>query len=221
MDFLRTKRAKSIIGYRTKDKVDSDPQGLIADAKKMARWMNDRGRALAKAGVPKNASVGRHWKPVRISSIKDTDDAERVIARARRMAMNPLTDIRNYNRLIKEAEKEFGAGRRWKIIADPNDPRNPKAVPYGTKGKNGLPTTPYTDMRDLLSEFWDWFETIGQFYLDSKQEAPLLLEEALDLGLDPIDHAEDYIQSLGEITWKQYLDQYEDLFSMKRASKYL
>ena len=220
MEFLRTKRAKSIIGYRTKDKVDSDPAGLVADARKMARWMNDRARALADKGVPKNASVGKNWKPIRISSIKDVSDAEAVIAKARRMAMNPMTDIRNYNKLIKEAEKEFGAGRRWKIIADPNDPNNPKAVPYGSKGRNGKATKPFTQMRDLLSEYWNWYEDIGQNYLDSDQAA-LLLDEALDLDIDPVDHAEDYIKNIGEITWKQYLSEYDELFNTDRASDYL
>ena len=215
--FVRSEVAKRIIGYRVRGTSTAD---LIAEAKKQQKWINDRVDALARAGIPKNASVG-NIKKHSVAGIKTRYQAERAIARAKKLAANPLSDIRNFKKLLAAAEKEFGKGRRFKIIADPTDPRRPVLVPYGSKGFNGRDTIRFKLTRDLLSEFWEWYDTVGQMYLDS-DEAYQALSEALEVGANPVEYTEDnYIYTKGNDTWRDYLKLYDIVYNTERTSDIL
>ena len=217
IQFVRTTYAKHVIGFRVRG---TDDAALIAEARKQQEWVNRRIAALERKGIPKNATVG-DMRRVSPSSIKTRYQAERAIARAKKIASNPLTNINNYNKLLAAAEKEFGKGRRFKVIADPTDPRRPILVPYGSKGYNGRGTQPWTTTRDILSEFWEWYDEVGQIYLDS-DEAYEALTEALELGVDLIDHAEAKIKELrGDDMYNNYLKLYDTVYNTERASDYI
>ena len=217
VQFTRSSVANRIVQYRVRG---TDTETLIAEARKQQEWVNRRIDALARKGIPKNATVGdvRKQSP---AAIKTRYQAERAIARAKKIAANPLTNINNWNKLITAAEKEFGKGRRFKVIADPTNPRRPILVPYGTSGYNGRPTDPYQFVRDILTEFWVWYESIGQMYLDS-DEAYQALSEALELGKDPIEYAEGQIEELrGTDLYSNYLKLYDNVYNTERTSEML
>ena len=189
-------------------------QQLIDEARKIQKWINGRIDAVTTEGIPKNATIGRLQKKPP-STIKTIKQAHRVIARGKKLANNPLTDIRKWRKLVREAEEEYGKGRRFKIIADPTNPRKPKLVPYGTNKK----ANKYEATRDLIGEFWEWWEKIGQMFFDSEQ-ALIILVDAMEYNKDPIDAGEAYIKDeLG--LWKQYEELYEILYNEDRASGYL
>lgn len=189
-------------------------QQLIDEARQMQQWINGRIDAVTTEGIPKNATIGRLQKKPP-STIKTVKQAQRVIARGKKLANNPLTDIRKWRKLVKEAEAEYGKGRRFKIIADPTNPRKPKLVPYGTNEK----AKKYGAARDLIGEYWEWYEAVGQMFFDSEQALALLVE-ALDYNADPIDTAEDFIKNdLGQ--WQEYITLYDEVYNTDRASGYL
>lgn len=189
-------------------------QQLIDEARQMQQWINGRIDAVTAEGIPKNATIGRLQKTPP-SAIKTVKQAQRVIARGKKLANNPLTDIRKWRKLVKEAEAEYGKGRRFKIIADPTNPRKPKLVPYGTN-KNAKK---FDAVRDLIGEYWEWYEAVGQMFFDSEQALALLVE-ALDYNADPIDTAEDFIKNdLGQ--WNEYITLYDEVYNTDRASGYL
>lgn len=197
--------------YRATGKSD---QQLIDEARQMQQWINGRIDAVTAEGIPKNATIGKLQKKPP-STIKTVKQAKRTIARGKKLANNPLTDIRQWRKLVKEAEAEYGKGRRFKIIADPTNPRKPKLVPYGTNEK----ANKYEATRDIISEFWEWWEKIGQMFFDSNQ-AVIILVDAMEYNKDPIDAGEAYIKDeLG--LWKQYVELYELLYHDDRASGYL
>lgn len=197
--------------YRATGKSD---QQLIDEARQMQQWINGRIDAVTAEGIPKNATIGKLQKKPP-STIKTVKQAKRTIARGKKLANNPLTDIRQWRKLVKEAEAEYGKGRRFKIIADPTNPRKPKLVPYGTNEK----VKKYEAVRDLIGEYWEWYEAIGQMFFDSEQALAILVE-ALDYNADPIDTAEDFIKNdLGQ--WQQYITLYDEVYNTDRASGYL
>ena len=217
IQFVRSSYAKRVIGYRVRGTTDEE---LIAEAQRQQKWINARIHALERAGIPKVASVG-NIKQHSVAGIKTRYQAERAIARAKKLASNPLSDIRNYNKLLAAAEEEFGKGRRFKIVADPTDPYRPKLVPYGSKGYNGQPTMPFKWARDLISEFWEWYDTVGQMYFDS-DDAFEALTEALEVGANPVEYAEDTkIYTQGQDIWNNYLKLYDAVYNTERASDIL
>lgn len=204
--FVRGEASRRILHYRVRGVSEEE---LIREAKRQQEWVNRRIAALEKAGVPKNVSVG-NTKRQSPAGIKTRAQAERAIARAKKIAANPLSDVRNYRALIKEAEREYGKGRRWKVVADPTNPRRPKAVPVGTLGYNGESTKNFVDFGELISDFWKWYEQIGQLFFDSN-EAFRLLNEALETGNDPIEYAEEHgIRTQGADIWEEYENEYID-----------
>lgn len=189
-------------------------QQLIDEARQMQQWINGRIDAVTTEGIPKNATIGPLQKTPP-SAIKTVKQAQRVIARGKKLANNPLTDIRKWRKLVKEAEAEYGKGRRFKIIADPTNPRKPKLVPYGTNEK----AKKYVAVRDLIGEYWEWYEAIGQMFFDSEQALEILID-ALDYNKDPIDAGEAYIKDeLGQ--WDEYIELYDIMYNTDRASGYL
>lgn len=222
MKLIQSEIATKIRGYNpASKKVQTDPQQLIADAKKFQKWVNSRIDSLAAAGVPKNVSVGR-MKKIPVKEIKTEAQAKRAIARAKKLANNPLSSVKNYKSLIREAEKTFGskgAHGGWKIITDPNDPSKPIAVPRGssTAGQH----TNYLDARRLVVEFWEWYEKLGQLYLDSHQVKECLTIAART-GADPIVIAEQMILDLyGEEIFNDYIERYNSIFGTQRKSRKL
>lgn len=222
MKLIQSEIATKIRGYNpASKKVQTDPQQLIADAKKFQKWVNSRIDSLAAAGVPKNVSVGR-MKKIPVKEIKTEAQAKRAIARAKKLANNPLSSVKNYKSLIREAEKTFGtkgAHGGWKIITDPNDPTKPIAVPRGssTAGHH----TNYLDARRLVVEFWEWYEKLGQLYLDSHQVKECLTIAART-GADPIIIAEQMILDLyGEEIFNDYIERYNSIFGTQRKSRKL
>lgn len=189
-------------------------QQLIDEARQIQNWINGRIDAVTTNGIPKNATIGRLQKQP-ATRIKTVKQAQRVIARGKKLANNPLTDVRKWRKLVKEAEEEYGKGRRFKIIADPKNPRKPKLVPYGTNANaKGFEAT-----RDLIGEFWEWYDTIGQMFFDSEQALEILVE-ALDYNKDPIDAGEIYIRD--ELNqWEEYIELYDTIYNTDRASEYI
>ncbi len=189
-------------------------QQLIDEARQMQRWINGRIDAVTTEGIPKNATIGRLQKKPP-SAIKTVKQAQRVIARGKKLANNPLTDIRKWRKLVKEAEAEYGKGRRFKIIADPKNPRKPKLIPYGADKD----AKPFDVARDLIGEFWEWWDEIGQMFFDSEQALAILVD-ALDYNKDPIDAGEAYIKyELGQ--WNVYIELYDIVYNTDKASGYL
>lgn len=220
MKLIQSEIATKIRGYNpASKKVQTDPKQLIADAKRFQKWTNDRIDKLAAAGVPKNVSVGR-MKKVPVKEIKTAAQAKRAIARAKKLANNPLASVKNYKSLIKQAEKTFGskgAHGGWKIIPDPKNPNKPIAVPRGSEDSKGRHD--YTRAREIFSDFYEWYQKIGQLYLDSKQ-ANECLRIAARTGEDPVDVAENMILELyGEDLFNEYLQQLRRMYGTDRKSK--
>lgn len=190
-------------------------QQLIDEARKIQKWINGRIDAVTTEGIPKNATIGRLQKKPP-STIKNVKQAQRVIARGKKLANNPLTDIRKWRKLVREAEAEYGKGRRFKIIADPKNPRKPKLIPYGADAKG---TNKFDVARDLIGEYWEWWDAIGQMFFDSEQALAILVD-ALDYNKDPIDAGEAYIKYELE-QWNEYIELYDIVYNTSRASGYL
>lgn len=222
MKLIQSEIATKIRGYNVNNaKVKADPQQLIADAKKYQKWTNSRIDALAKGGVPKNVSVGR-MKKTPVKEIKTVAQAKRAIARAKQLANNPLASVKNYKALIKEAEKTYGtkgAHGGWKIIADPNKPTQPIAVPRGTA--DSQKSYSFKTARNLISDFWDWYNRIGQNYLDSHQIVECIKMAAIE-HRKPVDVAEDMIKELyGEDIYNDYLNRLNELYNSTNTSNTL
>lgn len=218
MKLLQSEIAKNVRSYNVQQR-KGNADALIAEAKRFQRWTNSRIDALAKAGVPKNVSVGRMTKKSP-ASIKTVKQAERAIARAKTLANNPLASVRNYNKVIKAGEKEYGRKRgSLRIIANPEKPNEPIAVPRGTV--SGVEWQ-YRTAADLISDFWEWYSLLGQLYFDSKT-AKQIDRRCTRTGENPIEVAEqeEILNAYGEEIYNDYLRRLREMFDTKNSSKVL
>lgn len=218
MKLLQSEIAKSIRTYNVHQR-KGDADALIAEARRFQKWTNSRIDALAKAGVPKNVSVGRMTKK-KPTTIKTVKQAERAIARAKTIANNPLASVRNYKQVIRAGMKEYGrAAGALRVIANPDKPNEPIAVPRGTNGgwEWDLKTA-----AGLISDFWEWYVAIGQLYFDSKT-AKSIDRQCARTGENPIEVGEQYIKDVygEEVFENDYLTRLREMYNNEKASKIL
>lgn len=207
---IQGSRAKQIRAYTIKRKtVENNPKKIIADVQNMVDWYNRAIDNAIKAGVPKKHLPTRGTK-IKKSGIRSVQQAERALNKIRDLAWSELASPRDYKRLIREAEKEYGKGRRFKIIRDPQNPYKVVAVPYGTNTE----AKPYTykgyEIRDVIGRYWTWYWDKGNLFFDS-QQAAYLLDEAIELGEEPIKHAQKYIRQEYKDLYEQYRGTFENV----------
>lgn len=183
--------------------VEKHPEKLVSQAKDFAKWYNRALDRAIKGGVPKKY-LPKGGRPIKVKSIRGVKTAERAINKAKLGAWSNVMSSRDYKKLIREAEEVYGK-RKFKLIQDPKHQGQIVAVPIGTEGKTAAGGG--RTIRDIISDYWDWYKDIGQLYFDSKQAA-ILLDEALELDVDPIEHAKEYIRKSNEEQWKDYVENY-------------
>lgn len=183
--------------------VKKDPQKVIKQAKDFAKWYNRALDRAIKGGVPKKYLPKRGAK-INVRAIKGIKSAERAIAKAKMGAWSNTMSPRDYKNLIKQAEAIYGK-RKFKLIQDPTRQGRVVAVPVGSQGTSA--TGGGKTVRDIESEYWDWYWGKGQYYIDSDQAA-LLFDEAMELNVDPIEHAKEYIRKSNEEQWQDYVENY-------------
>lgn len=203
---IQGSRAKKIRAYTVKRKtVENNPQKIISDVQNMADWYNHAVDNAVKGGVPKKYLPSRGTK-IKKSGIKSVEQAERALNKIRELAWSDVASPRDYKRIIREAEKIYGKGRRFKLIRDPNNPYKVVAVPYGSN-KDAEPYSPKDKLSDVISQYWEWYKDKGQLFFDSKQAAKLL-NESLEMGEEPIEHAQEYVRE----TYQEAYENNRDLF---------
>lgn len=205
-------KIKSITGAKMPKEAEQKTSQLIADARRFAKMVNQQMKRLQAAGVPKK--IFGNIKLPTAGQIKTQAQAVRAINKFKSVAQNPLYSLRTWNKLKREAEEIYGKGRRFKVIRTPSG--KVALVPYGAQGEaySGTPV-------DLISAFWDWYDALGQNYLDS-DEAYTILQHALEIGTDPIEEAEQYIKdAYGNEIYSDYLRDYDTIFNTDRASDYI
>lgn len=212
---IQGSRAKQIRAYTIKRKtVENNPKKIIADVQNMVDWYNRAIDNAIKAGVPKKYLPTRGTK-IKKSGIRSVQQAERTLNKIRELAWSEVASPRDYKRLIRAAEKEYGKGRRFKLIRDPNNPYKVVAVPYGSN-KKAEPYTPKEKLSDVIGHYWTWYWDKGQLFFDSRQAAKLL-DEALEMGEEPITHAQEYVRR----TYREEYESNRDLFEEQLdATKY-
>lgn len=156
---------------------------LTAFGKQAARFVNRRLGALEKAGISSAATTGG-VKRIKISRIKSKASAVRAISKARSLLANPLSTPGKVNKLMREAQKEYGQRGRMKIIAVEApvvDEKGrwvgvklvPKAVPWGSeKG-----ATPWYRAEQQIKSFWNWYHDELEQWVAS-EEAQRMWEES-------------------------------------------
>lgn len=181
--------------------VKKDPQKVIKQAKDFAKWYNRALDRAIKGGVPKKY-LPKNGAKINVRAIRGIKSAERAINKAKLGAWSNTLSVRDYKNLIKQAEKIYGK-RKFKLIEDPIWPGRIVAVPRGAVGP--IAVGGGKTVRDIESDYWDWYWQKGQYYIDSDQAAQLL-DEALELHDDPIEHAKEYIRQSSEEQWKDYVE---------------
>ena len=184
----------------------------IAEAKKAAIFVNRRLTALENAGLRSAATTGGMRK-IDISKIDSKRKAVRAINKARQLLTNPISSPTEVRKMIKQAQKEYGvSSSRIKWVAQEEDIIEngiikgkrlvPKAVPVGVETEE----LSWAEASRAMSEYWTWYKTVGQDFLDS-EEAQDYWEESDYNSYEARRKAERAIMESKAETKQEYKDQ--------------
>lgn len=219
---IQGKRADEIRKWRINPKtVKKTPEKIIQEIKSMADWYNKAIDRAVRGGVPKTylPSRGKHLSKKRITTVKQ---AERAWNKIRELAWSDVGSVRDYKRLIREAENIYGAGRKFKLIKDPAHFGRVVAVPYGTNKKRSRreeQKSKYDSAESyarMVSAFWKWYNRTGNFFM-TPSEAGAIFDKAMELNTDPIKYAEEYIRK----TYSEDYAEYSDIFDWGTIDDYI
>lgn len=200
-------KAQEIRNYRINPKtVKNNPQKIINDIRGFADWYNRTIDRIVKAGVPKKYLPAGGAKIAK-TGIRGIKSAERALAKIKNLAWSDIASPRDYKKLIRDAEKIYGKGKRFKLVKDPTHAGRVVAVPYGTNLDLEQPE-PEETFAAMISDYWDWYEQIGSFFFDS-DEAMTVLNKALESGNDPVEFGKRWIRDY----YSEILESYADLFA--------
>ena len=197
---------------------------VVRFAKRAAKLANNRLYKLEAAGLTSKATTSG-IKHIDLTKIKDEYTAARALSKVRSLLANPLSTPGQVHRLYKEAEREYGASGRMKIIAVEERIKSkdaqgneieriklvPKAVPYGTN-KDAMR---WTDVSKALKDFWTWYETLGQNYLSSDAAYNLWVDSDYN-SKEALKKAEAEIEEQSRTTAEDYADAKSTLFGESR-----
>lgn len=204
---IQGSRAQWVRNYRINPKtVKNNPDKIIQDIKDMADWYNRTIDRIVKAGVPKKYLPAGGAKIAK-TGIRGIKSAERALAKIKNLAWSDIASPKDYKKLIRDAEKIYGKGKRFKLVKDPTHAGRVVAVPYGTNLDLEQPE-PEETFAAMISDYWDWYEQIGSFFFDS-DEAMTVLNKALESGNDPVEFGKRWVRDY----YSEMLESYADLFA--------
>ena len=209
---IQGSKAQAIRNYRINSKtVKNNPQKIIDDIRNFVNWYNRTINRIVKAGFPKKYLPAGGAKIAK-TGIRGIKSAERALAKIKNLAWSDIASPRDYKKLIRDAEKIYGKGKRFKLVKDPTHAGRVVAVPYGANLDLEQPE-PKETFAAMISDYWDWYEQIGSFFFDS-DEAMIVLNEALESGNDPVEFGKRWIRDY----YSEILESYADLFDADIAA---